>query len=107
MKSLKQSRREFQKILESVISPYGGNVYFQPPENIKLKFPCILFEVSSMDLTHADNTLYERVIQFSVMYISKTTNEDVVDKLTALPYSWFERHFVQDGLNHYIFRIFY
>lgn len=103
-KSLRESRKELQKILEGVLG--SRNVYFQPPENIKLKFPCIIFELSSLNRDYADNIPYVGAIRYSVMYVSRTPDDETFDKLSMLPYCWFERPYVADNLNHYIFRIY-
>lgn len=34
------------------------NVYFQPPENVKLKYPCIVYKRSNPNTEYADNKVY-------------------------------------------------
>ena len=34
------------------------NVYFQPPENVKLKFPALVYKFTKFETEHADNTPY-------------------------------------------------
>lgn len=103
-KSLKQSQRELQKKLEEILG--SKNVYFQPPENIKLKFPCIIYELSSLSRDYADNLPYRGAIRYSVMYVSRTPTDEAFDKLSNMLYSWFERSYVSDNLNHQVFRIY-
>ena len=39
-----KQRSDFQTVLESI--PGVEKVYFQPPESVKLVYPCILYEYS-------------------------------------------------------------
>ena len=34
---------ELQEVLQGILGN-DGKAYFQPPENLKLKYPCIVFE---------------------------------------------------------------
>lgn len=104
MKSLKQNRRELQKKLEDLLG--SKNVYFQPPENIKLKFPCIIYELSSIERDFADNIPFVGALRYSVMYVSRSGTDEAFDKLSMMPYSWFERQYVTSNLYHQVFRIY-
>ena len=37
----------------------SSNVYFQPPENLKMKFPCIVYERAKLEPDFADNVPYK------------------------------------------------
>lgn len=104
-KNLRKNQKELQKKLEELLG--SRNVYFQPPENIKLKYPCIIYELNSFDRDYADNLPYLGALRYSLMYVSRTPVDDIFDKLCEMPYSWFERAFVSDNLNHQVFRIFH
>lgn len=92
---------ELCKILGSL------NVYFQPPENIKLKYPCILYTLSGNDVKHADNTKYNRINQYSVTLIDKNPESEFHDKINKLPYCRFDRPYSADGLNHFTYTLYY
>ena len=45
-------RIAFDEILRGIIG--NGNVYFQPPESVKIKYDCIIYEVTDADTKYAD-----------------------------------------------------
>ena len=51
------SRRiELQTILEGLLG--SENVYFQPPENLKMKYDCIRYSRTKIKTVFADDTPY-------------------------------------------------
>jgi len=98
-------RLELHQILKNILG--SSNVYFQPPENIKLKYPCIIYERSSMHTRHANNSKYINKVRYGMQLISDTPENDKVNELLALPYCSYDRFYVVDGLNHDSFTIFY
>lgn len=99
-----QSRRNLQAQLVSILGT--NNVYFQPPESIKLNYPAIVYELSRLIYDHADNCVYSVGTAYSVTLIHKDPDNDIFEKLKMLPKTTFDRHFRSDNLNHYVFTIF-
>lgn len=84
-----------------------GNVYFQPPGNVKMAYPAIKYERSEMEVKHADNGVYNRRVQYMVTVIDSDPDSEIVDRVSMLPLCRFERHYVQDNLNHDVFEIYF
>lgn len=84
-----------------------GNVYFQPPGNVKMAYPAIKYERSEMEVKHADNGVYNRRIRYTVTVIDSDPDSEIVDRVSMLPLCLFERHYVQDNLNHDVFEIYF
>lgn len=82
------------------------NIYFQPPENLKLKYPCFVYEVSRFDRDFADNIAYRGSIGFSVTYITQKPDDERITALIKLPKTYFDRKYVVDNLYHYVYTIF-
>lgn len=83
-------------------------VYFQPPENFKLSYPCVVFDRSSAWIDYADNTAYQITKQYVVTLISKTTdNEELLDKLLRFPMATYDRQFITDNLVHDVFSVYF
>lgn len=80
-------------------------LYFQPPENIKLEYPCIIYSFNGVVSTHADNIVYRVENKFSLMLITKQIEELLFKKLLELPSARYERLFVKEGLYHYVVTI--
>lgn len=83
------------------------NVYFQPPENVKLSYPCIIYELDDFDFKYANDKKYTRTTRFSIKLITKSPDTAISNKILDLPYSSFDRYYTSDNLNHYIFEIYY
>ena len=99
-------RRQFQLVLESMLT--GGKVYFQPPGNVKLSYPCIIYHTYRYDTSHADNILYRAQRAYTVMYID--TNPDATFPETYLktqPMTHFDREYTADNLHHWVFTTYY
>jgi hypothetical protein len=110
MGQLETRRLEFQTLLEGVLTSAGvtdGKVYFQPPENLKMSYPCIVYHRQYLTKIHADNQQYLLDRQYRVVYIDRKPNSDVLDAILALPYSRYMSHSNVDGLNHDAFEIYY
>ena len=78
------------------------NVYYQPPSNVNLVYPCILYELEGIDDKHADNLVYLRNLKYKVTVIDKHHNSPIFEKLLERPYSSYSTRFSTTGLNHYV-----
>jgi len=83
------------------------NVYFQPPESVKLKYPAIVYALNDIDTDHANNAIYRCKNRYTVTLIDYDPDSGFIKKLLALPYCSFDRHFAKDNLNHYIYTIYF
>lgn len=100
------SRLELQDKLEEILG--SKNVYFQPPENIKMRYPCIVYEQYTDYDPHANNHTYLYVIGYQVTLIDRDPDSKTKFNLkTSFQYCRWTRHFVSDNLNHDIYIIYY
>lgn len=83
------------------------HVFFQPPENMKILYPCIVYERSGIDTKYAGNLPYAMKKRYSVTVIDKDPDSTIPDMVAKLPFCSFDRHFVNDNLNHDVFTIYY
>lgn len=98
---------ELQEILQEIMGN-DGKVYFQPPENLKIKYPCIVFERTNALTNFADNKPYQITKRYTVTLITKTSDNDkYVDKILMLPMCTYDRQFTSDNLVHDVFSIYY
>ena len=96
-------RLELQSLLEEVTE----HVYFQPPANIQMQFPCIIYSRDGSLSDHANNGLYRHTKRYQITVIDRNPDTELADKVEALRYSSFERFFATDHLNHYVFSLFF
>ena len=99
------SRLDLQEELEFILG--STNVYFQPPENVKLSFPCIIYKRNTANSIHADNSLYLYQKSYTVTVIDSNPDSPIPDRIVLLPKSVYVRHYTKDHLNHDVFTIFY
>ena len=99
------SRLNLQKLLESVLG--SRNVYFQPPETIKLSYPCLIYERGRGVPFHANDDLYDYRKSYLITVIDKDPDSVIPDKLEELRYCTMDRYYEADNLNHWIFTIYY
>lgn len=96
-------RHELQDILEGVCD----NVYFQPPANVQMTYPAVVYERARANTIFADNTPYTSTKQYSLKLISKNPDDSIFEALAALPKCAHERFYVVDNLNHDVFNIYF
>ena len=98
-------RAELGKIFREILG--NGNVYFQPPSNTQMRYPAIRYERSEMAVKQADNGNYNRRIRYMVTVIDSNPDSEIVNRVSMLPYCYFDRHYAQDNLNHDVFEIYF
>jgi len=98
-------RKEFQDLLEAALS--GPNVYFEPPPDAIMDYPCIVYERDNASMKSADNVPYMFTQRYQVTLIDRNPDSVVLSKLAAFPLSSFSRHFATSGLNHDVFVIYH
>lgn len=99
-------RLQLQTLLESLI-PTGSKVYFQPPENVKMVYPCIVYERDFAATAFADNSPYRHTKRYQVTIIDRDPDSEIPEKVKLLPMSSFVRHFTEDGLHHDIYQLYF
>lgn len=82
------------------------NVYFQPPTNLRMCYPCVVYELNRIDSIYASDKNYMHHPGYTVTLIHKKPDNEFVDKLFSLPYCRFDRAFVNDNLYHYVYTIY-
>jgi len=94
-------------VLQALLETLCPNVYFQPPENLKLEYPCIVYNRDSADTQFAGNLPYKYDKRYELKYIDRKPDSLVPDKIARLPKCVFNRFFVVDGLNHDVFTLYF
>lgn len=95
--------------LQSLLTQILGTnqVYFQPPSDIRLKYPCIVYQLDRVDTQYADNRPYKDSKAYAVTYIDRDPDQTIPDMLGELPTSSFMSFRITDDLNHWTYRIYY
>lgn len=103
-------RIELHEILCSIIdiseADGDNHVYFQPPEDIRMKYPAIVYSIKNIDDSNADNKPYFRTTVYKLTLIDENPDSEYVAKILELPYCSFDAGFTSDNLNHYTFTLY-
>lgn len=100
-------RLDLQMELEDLMGP-GAIVKFQPPPNYKLSYPCCLYEQSNGQTRFASNMPYTFTKKYSVTIIDRNPDTDYVEMMAMhFPMCTMERAYAADGLNHYVFTLYW
>lgn len=99
-----KTRLELQEALETFLGSH--NVYYQPPESIKLKYPCIIYEKSRIQQIYANNKTYLKHKEYTLTLIYReadsTLPDDILDSFELIS---FDRHYKAENLYHDVFTI--
>lgn len=103
--SIMDRRVNLQNSLEVLLG--SGNVYFQPPDNVTLSYPAIVYKLDDMETRHANDLPYTINVRYQLTYIDRRPNSPVLEKLVRLRSCSFDRAFTSEGLNHAIYNLYY
>lgn len=94
-----------QRILEDAIG--SKNVYYQPPSNLKIHIPGLIYRKNKIHTIKADNRFYGRADEYILTYISKTVDDEVILRILELEMCTHDRRYTADNLYHDVFTLYY
>lgn len=100
-----QRRLELHELLAELLG--SRNVYYQPPESVRMKYPAIKYSRDDIQNTFANNNVYMQKYAYEITVIDEDPDSEIVDKISKLPTARFERHYTSDDLNHDIYKIIF
>ena len=98
-------RLQLQAKLEELLG--SRNVYYQPPESLKMEYPAIRYSKSTISSRHADNMKYSNLTRYEIIVIDKRPDNETIQKILNLPYASYDRHYAANNLNHDVLSIYY
>jgi hypothetical protein len=99
------TRLEFQTLLESLGD--GVTVYFQPPPDIQMVYPAIVYNRDYLATQWADNVPYAGTLRYQVTVIDTDPDSPLHAKLMAMPMMRYVRHYTSANLNHDIYDVYF
>lgn len=100
-------RLELQILLQEILGNAGGKVYFQPPSNVQMEYPSIVYSRDSAETLFAGNNPYRYTKRYQVTVIDSDPDSEIPDKVAALPMCTFATAFVADNLNHSVYNLYF
>ena len=99
------SRLELHTKLEEL---HGNkNVYYDPPNNIRMEYDAIRYSLSTPSIMYADNRKYKNMNCYDLIVIARRSDPEVVGKILELPYTSPGKPYIADNLYHYPITIYY
>ena len=98
-------RLELHSVLQELLG--SSNVYYQPPESIKMQYDAIRYSKKTIVSKYANDRKYSTMDCYEVTVISRLPDNPVIKKLLSLPYCSYDRHYVADNLHHDVLTIYY
>lgn len=98
-------RLKLQALLEEVLG--SKNVYFEPPPNFKMRYPCIRYQRSRYDAQYADNHPYKLSSRYELTFIHKDPDNETVYRIAQLPMCSHDRPYTANNLSHDVFTLYF
>ena len=109
LSELTTRRERLQESLADLVEDTFGkvNIYYNPPENIRMTYPCFVINLDDINDIYASNEIWNSIVRYSVTFITRKVQEDIIPLMLSgfHDYVSFNRSFASDGLSHYVFTI--
>lgn len=99
-----RTRSELHEALCNILGT--RNVYYQPPESVKIIYPAIVYNKSSIETTRASDSAYTFNYRYDILVIDKKPDNRIIEELLKMPYCSYDRHYISDNLYHDALRIY-
>lgn len=100
-----EKRLELQALLETILG--SRNVYYQPPAQYKMSYPCIVYQRDNVKTDFADNKPYSLDNRYEITIIDRDPDSLIPGMIARLPSSSFSRRFTSDQLNHDVYNLYF
>lgn len=98
-------RLDLHNILTSIEGLNG--VHYQPPSNVRLVYPCIVYSLAGREIRYADNGKYVAMSRFTVSLITRDPDDPKRQSLEDIRHSSFDRAYTADNLHHFVYTIYH
>lgn len=93
--------------LHELLLTFNTHVYFQPPPNLTMEFPAIVYKRDGLLNQHADNGPYLGKTRYSVTVIDEDPDSEIVGQIARLPLCTHSRFYTSENLNHDAFTLYF
>ncbi len=101
-----RNRLELDDILRQI--PGVKKIYFQPPSNTNMEYPCIRYKRDGAFKEEADDLAYLYKPRYSLTVIDPDPDSTIADYIvTRFSLCRVERNFVSNNLNHWVIILYF
>lgn len=102
----KQRRIQLNQKLKDFLG--NNNVYFEPPDSVKMEHPCIVYGLDDIYSISADNKAYSNTRRYQITIIHKDSDSTMSDRMLELFENCsYERRFESDNLIHDVLLLYF
>lgn len=88
--------------------PDVKKVYFQPPQSVRMEYPCIRYSFGAPDQKYANDMNYQHTKRYDGVVIDRNPESGIPDQLLKqFPMCRLGTPYFADNLNHFPFTIYY
>lgn len=81
------------------------NVYYQPPESLRIKYPAIIYSLEGIENLFSGNDIYLQKCTYRIIVVDSDPDSVIVNKIAKLIGFKHVNHYTSDNLNHDVFRV--
>ena len=93
--------------LHQLLETFVDHVYFQPPNNVQVEYPCIIYKRDFADTKFADDKPYNHTLRYMVTIIDPDPDSEIPQKVAGMRMSLFNRFYTADNLNHDVYSVYF
>lgn len=94
-------------LLRDILKGFTEHTYFQPPDTVSMEYPAIVYQLDDIRPEFAGNVPYRLTNRYQVTVICREPDSPIPAKIAALPACRFNRFFIADNLNHFVFQLYF
>lgn len=99
------SRLDLQALFEEILG--SRNVYCDPPESVKMRYPAIRYSRKKIENRFANNSVYVQKNCYEVIVIDDDPDSELPIEISRLPMCSHDRHYAANNLHHDVFTLYY
>lgn len=82
--------------------------YYQPPESLKMAYPCIRYSDNGFDVRYANNKPYKTINRYEGVFITRDSGSDIPElMMNQFEMCSFSSCYVVNNLYHHPFTLYY
>ena len=103
--TIKAKRAKLHKDIQTLVGD-SVKVYFEPVENVKMEYPCVIYRRTRRLHKWALNVKYLDNTEYDIIYVTEDPDDDVVTELLKLNMSSYDRRYVTNSMYHDVIQVF-
>lgn len=94
--------------LHTELLKFMSNVYFQPPSNLQMVYPCIVYNKTGKNRHFGNDVIYLSQQGYQLTVVEKNPDSKVADNIeNHFQHCAINQYFVKDNLHHTTLSLYY